>query len=123
MKINKYFSSFRSLSCHYVEKFQKNLLYKLKTQVLKKNSCITQAHFDVLCMLISAKRRLGLPSNYWRLVSAQRRLMASGGSLPSQAPMNDLLSSDKELLDLEKNSLTTWARTRILRHAVSLPRD
>ena len=37
MMIYKYFSSLRNLSsCHYVEKIVKNLLLKLKTQVLKK---------------------------------------------------------------------------------------
>jgi len=50
--------------------FYFNLKHKFK-----KTSCIAQAHFDVLRMLISAKRRLGLPGNSGRLVSA-----FSGGS-------------------------------------------
>ena len=57
--------------------FYFNLKHKLK-----KNFFITQAHFGVLRMLISAKRRLGLPSNSGRLVSPLRRLIASGGYLP-----------------------------------------
>ena len=60
----------------------KKIFYLNLKHKFKKTSCITQAHFDVLRMLISAKRRLGLSSNSGRLVSAYRRLMASGGSLP-----------------------------------------
>ena len=47
MIINKYFSSLRSLSCHYVEKFQKKLLFKLKTQVYYTGTfwCVAHAHF------------------------------------------------------------------------------
>ena len=56
----------------------KKIFYLNLKHKFKKNSCFTEAHFDVLHMLISAKRRLGLPSNSGRLVSAQRRLMASG---------------------------------------------
>ena len=80
MMIDKYFSFLRNLSCHYVEKFE-IFFYLNLIHNLKKTSCIIQAHFVVLCMLISAKRRLGLPRNLGKLVSAQRRLMASGGSL------------------------------------------
>ena len=53
MIIDKYFSSLRNFLCHFVEKFVKNLLFKLKTQAYK-TSCITQTHFDILRMLISA---------------------------------------------------------------------
>ena len=56
--------------------FYLNLKHKNKTY------CITYAHLDVLRMLISAKRGLGLPINSRRLVSAQQRLMVSRGSLP-----------------------------------------
>ena len=42
-------------------------------------------------MLISAKQRLGLHSNSGRLVSAQRRLMASVGSLPNCPDSNRAL--------------------------------
>ena len=44
--------------------FKKNFYLNLK------HKFITLAHFDVLRMLISAKWRLGLPTNSGRLVSA-----------------------------------------------------
>ena len=91
MIIDKYFSFLRNHSCRYVKNFKINRLFKLKTQVYKTNSCTKQAHFDVLyCMLISAKGRLGLPSKYGRLISAKRRLMASGDSLHRAENTGDL---------------------------------
>ena len=63
------------------QKIRKKIFYLILKH--KKPSFIsTQAHFDVLRMLITAQRRFGLPSKSGRLVSAQRRLIASRGSLP-----------------------------------------
>ena len=63
-------------------KICKQIFYLNLKHKFKQTSCITQAHLDVLRMLIIALLRLGLPSKSGRLVSAKRRLMASGGSLP-----------------------------------------
>ena len=51
MIIGKYLKSLRNLPSHSVEIFEQNLLLKHK---FEKTSCITQAHFDVLRMNISA---------------------------------------------------------------------
>ena len=48
------------LSKNFKKIFYLNLKHKFKK---------TQAHFDVMLMLISAKQRLGLPRNSGRLVS------------------------------------------------------
>ena len=42
----------------------KKIFYLILQHKFKKPSCITQAHFDVLRLLISAKRRLSLPSRH-----------------------------------------------------------
>ena len=54
MIIDKYFSSLKNLSCNYFEKVEKNLLFKLATQVLKNFLyytgilwCIAHAHFCI----------------------------------------------------------------------------
>ena len=48
----------------------KKIFYLNLKHKFEKYSCITQAHFDLLRMLISAKQKLGLPSNSGRLVPA-----------------------------------------------------
>ena len=59
MVIDKYFSSLRNLSCHYVEKFEKKLL-------------LHRPHFDVLRMLISELRKLGLGGSCLHSVGSLR---------------------------------------------------
>ena len=51
----------------------KKIFYSNLKHKFKKTSCNTQAHFDVLRMLISAQRRLGMSSK------SGRRVYACGG--------------------------------------------
>ena len=48
----------------------KKIFYLNLKHKFKETSCITQAHFDVLRMLISAMRRIGQPSKSGRLMPA-----------------------------------------------------
>ena len=83
MIIDKYFPSLSNFSCHYVEQFEKIFYLNLKPSL--KNPAVLYGHILMhcaMCMLISAQRRHRLPNKSGRLVSAQRRLMASVGSLP-----------------------------------------